>query len=1127
VTADRDMTLDDRRAREDARDVSQSFIVQAPAGSGKTELLIQRFLCLLATVENPEEVLAITFTRKAANEMRLRVILALQRAARGERAEEDHEQVTADAAARVLARDEERHWELIDNPRRLRIQTLDSLNAAIARMQPLTSGASTGTALVDMGQMNALYRQAAAATLDWIGDGGDVGRATEEVLLHVDNNTGIYISYLSQMLQTRDQWLPFVSTGLLNEDEARTLRSRFETSLQKIVKKHLRSLSCAFPVAEKAEFFELARHAAGNLQEEGKADNVICELSGIAALPEQEPESLPTWNAIAELLLKKDGDIRKQIDKRIGFPADNKAMKARMADQLQSLGTETEFVQLLHAVRLLPPISYTDEQWSVLLSLFRLLPIAVAELQRLSLGRGVTDYIEIALSAGTALGTADEPGDIALLLDYQLRHILIDEMQDTSKAQYRMLEALTAGWQAGDERTLFCVGDPMQSIYRFRNAEVAQFLFARDGGLGDVSLSPLILRRNFRSGEHLVHWFNTIFPLVLSDHDDPANGAVSYAEAVPVDKFAGQGDVELYPVIGSDKDLEAAQSFSIIEKTLSENPDDSMAVLVRGRSHLPSLLLRLREAGIPYQAVDIDRLTDLPEIIDVMALTRAFSHLGDRVAWLGLLRSPWAGLSWDDLHQLVFERDHQTVWECLIDEKRIADLSTAGREITKRFRTTVEAFLVADRSTSLCQRVESAWFHLGGPGALNDKNAIANVYRFFEVLATLEVGGTLTDIVRLQELLDSEYASTNESSRLQIMTMHKAKGLQFDHVLLHGLGRYPRPPTPAVMSWFDLPNAHGGEEKIISPVGRRDELTRDRVHQFIERTESYKDAHETGRLLYVACTRARKSLHLVGHTEIARDGESLRKPQSKTLLSLLWPAVEAQFQDALITYQAPITGDDDTQWVEPVLRRFEKPWELPALNPIPGQSLSGENEDAVSYKVDYYWVGADARLAGTVVHRWLQLATDGKIALHADNLDSLSSSSRRWLRELGAGDDALDSICERIFAALNGVLSHDKGRWLLQGDGAAELALSGQVNGRIESIVIDRIRIDDDGSHWIVDYKTSTHEGGNMQEFLRAECDRYRGQLRKYARIYGDYSGARLRCALYFPLLREFVEVEI
>ena len=1129
MSVERNLALDDEQARKDALNVARSFIVQAPAGSGKTELLIQRYLCLLATVDNPEEVLAITFTRKAAAEMRLRVVLALQRAARGEAPDAVHEKVTARAAKAVLARDLEAGWDLIDNPRRMRVQTLDSLNASIARMRPLTAGATTGAATVDMAEMSALYRHAAAATLDWIGDEGGAGRATEEVLLHVDNNTGIYIDYVARMLNTRDQWLPFVSAGLLSDDESNQLRQRFETGLKGIVAAHLESLHGAAPRAAVSEIAEMSHYAAANLRQEGQANSLICDLDGLRSFPEAGAGAgaLETWLALAEFFLKKDGDVRKQVDKRIGFPPQDKAMKQRMSDVLESLETESRFVELLSATRDLPPGQYTNEQWSVLLSLFRLLPIAVAELQRLSSARGVTDYTEIALSAATALGTAEQPGDVALLLDYQLRHILIDEMQDTSKAQYRMLEALTGGWQADDGRTLFCVGDPMQSIYRFRNAEVAQFLLAKDNGIGAMPLETLILRRNFRSGENLVHWFNTVFPVVMSDVDDPMNGAVSYSEAVAADRLAGQGEFQLYPVLGSDKQLEAKQSFSVIQKTLAEHPNDTMAVLVRGRRQLPALLLKLRDAGIAYQAVDIDRLTDLPEIIDALALTRAFVHLGDRVAWLGLLRSPWVGLSWADVHSLVFGARRETVWELLMNAERIAALSSTGQKAARGFVELMRPFMVGDRSVPLHLRVEDAWFRLGGPGIIKDVNAVVNLYRYLEILRSLEIGGTLADVVALQEQLDDEHVSTVGSARLQIMTMHKSKGLQFDHVLLHGLGRHPRPGSPSVMSWFDLPDAHGGEQKIISPVGRRDELARDPVHRFIERTRAAKDAHEKGRLLYVACTRARKSLHLVGNVEVSKDGESVRKPNSNTLLSLLWPAVESSYLAAFESYVAPADGPAESIWLQPTLRRFDAPWSLPDLAPVPGQAHAPDDEVGSVYKVDYDWVGAEARLAGTIVHRWLQRATDAKVNLRLDALDDLRPASRRWLRELGAAPDSLDAIWERVETALHGVLGDEKGCWLVQGDGAAELPLSGSVNGRIHSIVIDRVRIDDAGTHWIVDYKTSTHEGGQLQNFLQSECDRYREQLQKYAKIYGAFAGVIPRCALYFPMLREWVEIDV
>lgn len=1120
------LARDDQRARELALDVTQSFIVQAPAGSGKTELLIQRYLFLLGIADNPEEVLAITFTRKAAAEMRLRVLLSLQRAAAGEAATEAHEQTTLRAAGAVLQRDQLLGWGILANPRRMRIQTLDALNASIARMQPLTSAVATGAAVVDLAEMNSLYRRAAAATLDWLGDRSDEGTATQEVLLHVDNHTSVYIGYLTKMLQTRDQWLPFIGSGKVTARDAERLRQRFEAALCCVVESRLASLQRAFPAERVPELVQLASYAARNLLEGGNTDSPIARLDRVTGLPDSAADAVPMWQGIAELLLTRDGNLRAQVNKSVGFPAGEKRMKPRMSELLEALGRTAEFSQYLHAVRDLPPVRYSDEQWSVLLSLFRLLPVAVAELKRLAAARGVTDYTEIALSAGSALGTAEQPGDIALLLDYQVRHILVDEMQDTSKAQYRMLEALTGGWQDDDQRTLFCVGDPMQSIYRFRNAEVAQFLLARSNGIGAINLKPLTLRKNFRSGEHLVHWFNTVFPVALADQDDAASGAVSYSEAVPVERLAGQGDVQLYPVVGTDAQMEARQSFDVVRKLLVEHPEDEVAILVRGRSHLPILLAMLRDAGVDYQSVDLDNLTDLPEIIDVLALTRAFAHLGDRVAWLALLRSPWLGLTWSDCHALVYADRHSTVWELLGDADRIGRLTGQSQRALRRFVAQLAAFLENDRSLELHRRVEAAWFALGGPGLMQDDNAVANVNHFFDVLAALEVNGSLADVALLEAQLDGERVSTSNAARLQIMTMHKAKGLQFDHVVLHGLGRQPKPRTHAVISWFDLPDAHGAEEKLISAIGRRDDADKDRIHSFIEKTESAKDSHEKARLLYVACTRARKSLHLIGNAKLSKDGTRLLSPVSSTLLSLLWPLVNARFEKAFADNDEPAVVDDAVKFAAPVLRRFTTPWQLPEPEPVPGQRRAADGDDG-SYAVDFHWVGLEARLAGTVVHRWLQFAAVGSVTLAADKLAALRSVSKRWLREAGAGEGLLESICERVDAALQAVLEDERGAWLLEGEGAAELALTGSIDGRLHAIVIDRIRIDADGTHWLVDYKTSTHEGGNLEGFLQAESDRYRTQLRKYAQIYAAYSGTQPKCALYFPLLREFVEVGI
>jgi len=1127
--SDDQLLIADVQARDDALDVTRSFIVQAPAGSGKTELLIQRYLNLLSVVEHPEEVVAITFTRKAAAEMQLRVLEALRLRISGIEPEAEHEKRTYELAGQALAKSAALQWNLVGNPRRMRILTLDALNASIARSQPFSSSGS-GARIVVGAELQAVHRAAALATLDWLAEQGDMRLATVEVLQHVDNNTWLYASYLSQMLGTRDQWLPFIGSGLLSQADANELRQKFEESLKFAVAEHLQQTSVAINSSSCGELFELCDYAALNMIEDGATSSSICALEGLTQAPEATPDELAKWQGIAELLLTQKGQFRKTVNKGQGFPTTDKAKKDRMLELLQSMADDLELAASLHATLALPPIRYTDEQWQVLLALFRLLPLAVTELKRLFNEQGIADHIDVALSASAALGTADDPGDIALLLDYQVKHLLVDEMQDTSAAQYRMLETLTAGWQPGDGRSLYCVGDPMQSIYRFRNAEVGQFLLAQEYGIGHIQLQPLLLRRNFRSGERLVNWFNTVFPMILAAKDDPLRGAVSYSEAVPVDQLAGQGSFYTHAVFGADVDQEAAMACTVIVDTLNKNPDDDMAVLVRGRTQLPQLLAQLRDAGVPYRAVEIDRLTDLPEIIDVLALTRAAAHQGDRIAWLGLLRAPWIGLDWSDLHALVRNDTSSTVWELLNNTTRLESLSVFGREAIARSSKVLASLTAQRRLQSLHDLVERAWFALGGPGILNDHYAIENVYRYFEVLGNLEYAGTLLDIGELESILDMERVSSNESARLQIMTMHRAKGLQFDHVLLYALGRQAGKGDRRVLSWFDLPAQHGRERKVISPVGPRAEVDNDPVHRYIELTESNKDRHEQARLLYVACTRARKSLHLMGNTALASDGLSFRPARSDSLLHRLWPAVEAEFTRQFTETQKTITADDKAPFVMPRLSRFEVPWVLPdAKLLLTEQALIDPPDESgdTDAKVDFYWVGSDARIAGTLTHRWLQLIADSLAANQTADAVFSTDVTQRWIREAGIEKTAVEGIKGRVERAVSSMLRDDKGRWILDGSGHTELALSGIADDGLVSVVLDRVRIDDDGTHWIIDYKTSSHEGGNLEGFLRAEEDRYRPQLQRYAHIYREWANVDVKCALYFPLLSSFVEVSV
>jgi len=669
----------------------------------------------------------------------------------------------------------------------------------------------------------------------------------------------------------------------------------------------------------------------------------------------------------------------------------------------------------------------------------------------------------------------------------------------------------------------------MQSIYRFRDAEVGRFLQARTNGIGGVLLNPLVLRQNFRSGEHLVHWFNTVFGQILPPHDDPTTGAISYAESVPVSEHSGAGHCEVHALFQDAPDAEAEYCVDVIRRCLADS-DGTTALLIRNRTHLPLLLGKLRLRGIEYQAVEIDRLTDLPEVIDLLALTRALCHDADRLAWLALLRGPWAGLTWSDLHTLVSGDSKRTLLEIVGDRSRLDRLSADGRERLRIFVDRLTPQLRRQFDLSLRERVERAWFELHGPEMLNDRQQLENVYRYLDVLESIETAGTLADVRQLEFSLDEERVSSpgSETCRLQIMTMHKAKGLQFDNVVMYGLGRWTTGNKRSVLSWLNIAEDDGGNDMLISPVGARAELENDSLHQFIEETEKEKQQLELDRLMYVACTRARNTLHLIGHVVPDATGLEIRPPHAGTLLNRLWPVLAPVFEQRLAKEQAAalVPPPDGSALRQPLLRRLrldvrsQEPPALPQRSTTPGRA-----DPTAEQPVDYYWVGTAARHAGTILHRWLQQLAEGRVELSAQDIPALRPLNSGLARGLGVRREDIDLVCTRVEEALEGVLTDEKGRWVLFGEGHAEFGIDGIWENRPESVVIDRVRVGEDGNHWIVDYKTSSHEGGSLPQFLRQESDRYRPQLNKYATLYRQLTGLTARTALYFPLLQEFCEV--
>lgn len=1110
------MPIPDAGERQRALDPSQSYLVQAPAGSGKTELLIQRYLALLPRVEHPESVLAITFTKKAAGEMRRRVLQALE-AAGGPAPEAPHQALTWELARAVRARDASARWALLNNPHRLNIRTIDSLCVSLTRQMPWLSrfGAPAGI------QEDAveLYREAARRTVAMVEDERWFS-SMSRLLLHLDNNVPALEGLFASMLERRDQWLRLIGVGGDRNEQ----RSVLEAALRDVVSGALARARDAVPAEFRGELAALAAFAAANLNDPAAPLSVCVGLSG---LPAAEPDALSAWLGIGDLLFTKSGDWRSRVDARCGFPRDARAAKDRWTTLAGALRRHEEVRSELLALRSLPPERFGDEQWQVVDALLTVLPTAVAQLRLVFRERGVTDFSEVTQAALRALGEIGNPTDLALALDYRLEHVLIDEFQDTSLSQFQLLERLTQGWQPGDGRTLFAVGDPMQSIYRFREAEVGLFLNARRLGVGALRPEPLCLTANFRSEAGVVRWVNDTFAQVFPAAEDVATGAIRFSESIPAND-SGPDAVRIHAFSNRNDAGEAARVTEIVLEERRRSPRATIAVLARARSHLTAILEQLRAAGLRYRAVDIEALAEVPVIGDLIAVTRALLHPADRVSWLAILRAPWCGLTLADLHALVGDAPQTAVWDLLRDAGRAARLSVDGQARLAGLREVLERAF-SSRQETLRAWIEGVWLALGGPACVRNQAEIDSAGAFFDLLEELDEGRD-ADLERLQARIETLFAKPDPEGEetLQVMSIHKAKGLEFDVVILPGLGRRTRPDDPVLLRWLERPSESSSGELLLAPIPAAG-TTEDPLSRYVKSIENRKDDYEFARLLYVAATRARRQLHLLGHATCRQDSgqEVTHRPEAGSLLHRLWPAVEVEFARRAVP---PATALAAAVPAALVLRRLESEWSLPAPPTGVRERIPSLEERAAEPATGptYAWVGETLRHIGVVTHQMLnQMAGGGPSARTPDAVRARRSGIEAMLRALGLARTEATEAAGRVERALLETLDDPRGAWIFDPahtEERSEAPLTGEINGQIISAVIDRTFIDADGTRWIIDFKTSSHEGGDSEAFLDRERERYRGQLKSYRELFARLEQRPIRLGLYFPLLRGWRE---
>ncbi len=1106
-------SVPDQEQRLQALDHNRSFIVQAPAGSGKTELLIQRFLVLLAKVDQPEAVVAITFTRKAAAEMRQRVIAAFLRVSGPEPAT-PHEKRTWQLAKKALAQNDRLSWRLTEHPARLRIQTIDSLCAMLVKQMPWVS--RMGAGLPPHENAGLLYRKAARQTLvrlDAERTPTEVSQALSQLLSHLDNNVGTVERLLSTMLGSRDQWLRYVK----GDPASSILREELESALAEIVTHALERLAAAFPERFRAETVALACFAAENLQNR-VSQSAITACYEISDFPDATIESLPVWLGLAEMFLTKEGSRRGKLTKNEGFPATNagRAEKSRWED----VALDPTVINLLHELRKLPTTRFEDGQWTILASLALLLPAAVEQLRLVFQEEGYVDFTEIAIGAQAAIDPIAAPTRRSNTLDFPIKHLLVDEFQDTSQSHFDLLTQLISDWLPGDGRTVFVVGDPMQSIYGFREAEVGLYLRARKTGIGAIPLVSLTLSTNFRSSAAIVEWVNQALLNAFPKSEDAFTGAVTYEPCVPFRGDISDSVVQVHPFFTAELESEAERIVGIIDDVRSKRPQETIAVLVLARSHLSGIVSALRRSGKKFRAVEIDALGDRPVVRDLMSLTLALMHPGDRIAWLSILRAPWCGLTLKDLEALVRNDTKTSIWGQLQNRANQERLSPDGRTRIGRLVPLLKDAIAQRGRLPVRRWVEGVWVAIGGPACLETRTELEDAAAFLDLLEQSLKGPDLRDERQFaQDVARLFGPSDNEASEdLQLMTIHKAKGLEFDTVILPGLGRATRTEDRRLLLWREF--RHGDRSRLLLAPIQETGGKKDLIYEYLRSLEQERRLNENTRLLYVAVTRARKNLHLMGHTKFDPAKQQLKQPDKRTMLAKLWSIAEPVFSDALRD-NAEESGREQAVKTKPSgvpLRRMAAGWTpiTPRDDVVwKAHTQPIEAEDDRPHHPTFEWVGDLQRRVGIVIHRMLQ-----QMCI-PDNLDFSRYTLRTALRYEGLDGEALDEGVSRAETALNNTIADERGRWILSRHDSdeREFALSAVVEGKVKRIVLDRTFVDDD-KRWIIDYKTGTHIGGDPESFLDNEQIRYRAQLESYASAIQSMDSRPIFLGLYFPMLR-------
>ncbi len=820
----------DQAVRTWAVDPRHHVVLEASAGTGKTRVLVDRYLALLDAGVDPAHILAITFTRKAAAEMRERIL--------------------TDLSARHPAR-----WqELRDRAQDISVSTIDAFCFALLREFPLEAGLDPGFSLADETEVARLVEMAVDAALRECRR--RAARDESMRLVFAQLSTPRLAQGLRALLERR-----YVAPAALRAYlRGRVRNARGEADIAGAARETLRQKLSTIPGGVAA------------LLDTGPLDVAafaLCRMD-VERLVSDEPmtpaEVRAAMDGVAGWVLTRKGEVRKRAP-------------SRKTDHVSDAAYAAHFEAVIRAGEAVrAALKQFDERLNVLLArgIYRIFRITLRRYRETLLLHDALDFSEVLARAVMLLARMDEFSRSRFRLEARYQHVLVDEFQDTSRMQWSLVAELIRSWGEGDglggtsllPPSIFLVGDRKQSIYRFRDADVG-LLDEATAFISSLGQQPEVrgaIAQSFRAVPGLLAFTNDVAAAMV-DPQAPANVAFRYASSdrFPVAPPPDDAPTPLGVVVGEDPEAcargVALEITRLLESGTTADRDGGglrrirpgdIAILFRSRESHREFEQALADRGVPSYVYKGLGFYDSDEIKDLVALVRYLAVPESDLRAAALLRSRFVGLSDEGLRRLAPR---------LADALQRPDadldcLDSRDADALRRWRAALPGWLadaaVRPPADVVDRIIDESAFAFEWRGA-RAQQARENVKKFRSLLRRIQNRGyaTLTRLAAHIDRLsagDESNAALDALDAVNLMTIHAAKGLEFPVVFVVNVTRATGGLPPALRVVVQE------EHQPLVAVSTYDPDTAG--------VEATLDREETKRLVYVALTRARERLYL-------------------------------------------------------------------------------------------------------------------------------------------------------------------------------------------------------------------------------------------------------------------------